>query len=151
MKKIWFAALLVLCFAGSSFAAGDLTVTGNAIISTATITTATVTGSATIINGNLTLSDYNFIKFGQSGMFVKNNAYVVTSYACESTAYAEAKNVNGVIYTRAHSSLGYDSGWVVGLSASSSFNCGPPTVFYATASNLGVTLSFGSNSAFAAW
>lgn len=128
MKKgIVFAIVLLLLGVNAYAAPGDLTVGGAALMSTATITgNATVNGKVSIGTTTapvttLDVGDYQFVTFGQVGIFLKNNAYIVSA----PLSIGEAKNVNGVIYTRAHSYT--DSGWVAGTSASC---CSAPGIYY---------------------
>lgn len=157
MKKGLVFATVLMLLGVNVYAAGDLVVGGK----------ASITGDATI-NGNvgigtanapvtrLDIVDYQFVKFGQVGVFLKNNAYISASFAALDgetgstvyTVYGEAKNINGVISTRAHAvgGSGTDSGWVAGLSATCRAKQGIYWYDYTvTSSSKGVVIKNSSN------
>lgn len=143
MKRAMVLTIVLLLLMGANaFAAGDLTVTGNA-----TVNGNLGVGTTTPVT-KLDIEDYQFVKMGLAGLFLKNNAYKSCSVQYEDNnsycnAYGEAKQNGGVVYTRAYvvcPSGNRDSGWIAGLSASVRPALIPTTDYIAEVSTKGLIL-----------
>lgn len=141
--KVLILVVGLLLIGGNLYAAnGDLIVNGNLGI------------GATTPQSRLDVEDYQFVKLGQAGIFLKSTAYATAKlnssncYDDSSYSIAEAKNVNGILYVRASvkfSAYSCDTGWVAGNTAYCTItNSGglPWTYhFHVKATSAGVTVS----------